>query len=391
MNIIFFAHPPFLSSQSMPRYANWLYNGMLSRGHSVKVWTAYPRFYSLPVPLSLKKWMGYIDQYIIFPIEVRLRLVELRLNNNQKDILFVFTDNALGPWVPLTKKFHHIIHCHDFLAQFSAAGMILENPTSFSGKIYQRYIKMGLRNGKNFICISKKTRSDLYRILDFKPSISDIVYNGLVGHFSPTDSLFARKKISSILNLDLSNGFILHVGGNQWYKNRIGVVELYDAWRHLSCFKLPLLMVGPNPSKSLLNAKENSKFQSDIYFLTNRSDNFVLLSYQSAALLLFPSLAEGFGWPIVEAMACGIPVITTNEAPMTEVAGDAAFYINRRPFEDDKLSDWTLQGAHVIDRLLSLNQSQRKFLIASGLENAKRFECESSLDKIENIYRSVTN
>src|SRR5690554_2079868 len=96
MNIVFFAHPNFLGQQSMPRFARMLAEGMKERGHNVEIWMPKPVLHSLPTPAILKKWMGYIDQYIIFPSQIKKRL-----DAYPPDTLFVFTDHALGPWIPL--------------------------------------------------------------------------------------------------------------------------------------------------------------------------------------------------------------------------------------------------------------------------------------------------
>src|SRR5690606_565450 len=115
MNIVFFAHPHFLGQQSMPRFARMLSEGMKEQGHKVEIWMPKPVFYNLPFLTILKKWMGYIDQFIIFPSQVKKRL-----HVCPDDTLFVFTDHALGPWIPMVAHRHHVIHCHDFLAQRSA-------------------------------------------------------------------------------------------------------------------------------------------------------------------------------------------------------------------------------------------------------------------------------
>ena len=68
-------------------------------------------------------------------------------------------------------------------------------------------------------------------------------------------------------------------------------------------------------------------------------DDILVSAYQGACFLIFPSLMEGFGWPVVEAMASGCPVITTGEPPMNEVGGDAAIYISRCPSPSER-SSW---------------------------------------------------
>ena len=208
MKIVIFTHPAFHVSQSMPRYAKMLGNGMESRGHEVEFWTAEKFFCRVISPFTIKKWLGYIDQYLIFPLQVKIRL-----RKYTPETLFVFADQALGPWVPLVSKRAHIIHCHDFLAQRSAFGEMPENPVSLTGKTYQALIRNGFRKGKNFISVSKKTREDLHEFLKFPPYFSKVVYNGLNFPFKPLNPCEARNLLSEKTGLELISGYILHVGG----------------------------------------------------------------------------------------------------------------------------------------------------------------------------------
>lgn len=382
MNIILFTHPDFLGSQSMPRYATMLKEAMIERGENVEVWTAKGRFVKLPFPVSLKKWLGYLDQYLIFPIEVKWRLI-----HKDKDTLFVFTDHALGPWVPLVAKRKHIIHCHDFLAQRSALGEIIDNPTSWSGRLYQAYIRRGYRQGQHFISVSEKTREDLSRFLLEKPRLSEVVYNAINPRYVPVEKLVARKSLSAYTKLDLVEGYLLHVGGNQWYKNRIGVIALYDAWRKITINPSPLLLVGQSPSVELKKEYEKSSFKEDIHFLANVSDQDVHLAYSGATLFLFPSLAEGFGWPIAEAMASGCLVATTDEAPMTEVAGGAALLLSRMPSE--KKDFWAMTEAKKMEEVIISSKTKHDNSIIKGLANVKRFDLDALLDRIHAIYKLI--
>ena len=384
MKIIFFTHPDFLGSQSMPRFAIMLSNGMKKRGHSVSIWHPTPVFFKLPGPPVLKKWLGYIDQFIIFPIRVKKWL---KLCDNET--LFVFTDHALGPWVPLVRQRAHAVHCHDFLAQRSAQNQIDENPTSLTGRVYQNFIWKGYSKGENFISVSNKTREDLHQFLTTKPKFSEVVYNGLNQSFKPFSVVDARSEFGKAVGLNLTEGYILHIGGNQWYKNRVGVIEIYDAWRKISKKDIPLLLIGKTGTAALNKKREQSPYRDDIIFLTNIADEQLQLAYSGATVLLFPSLAEGFGWPIAEAMASGCPVITTNEAPMTEVAGDAAFLIKRRPQAADDAIIWADEAAHIVDKVVNLSTTEREEVSQTGIVNASRFETESTLDKIEKIYEEI--
>jgi glycosyltransferase involved in cell wall biosynthesis len=384
MHIVLFTHPDFLGSQSMPRYANMLLNGMQERGHEVVVWTPKPRFYKLPLMKSLKKWLGYIDQYFVFPIEVKLKLCQC-----SNDTLFVFADQALGPWVPLVKNRNHIVHCHDFLALKSALGTIPENPTSFTGKLYQNYIRNGFSKGKYFISISKKTQQDLHELHRGEIVSSVVCYNGLNRPFQSLSPVASRGLLETKLNIQLSNGYIMHIGGNQYYKNRIGVIEIYETWRSTYNSKIPLVLIGSEPSDELAILRQKSLFKEDIHFITELSDDYINSAYSGANCLLFPSLDEGFGWPIIEAMASGCPVITTNKAPMNEVGGLAAYYIDKKPTHPAQWQQWKEDGAKILEKVLTLKTSQRAEAIEKSFSQSQKFTTEYSLNAIEVIYKET--
>ncbi len=370
----------------MPRFANMLAEGMKKRGHQVEIWSPEPVFHNLPFPKSLKKWLGYIDQYLVFPAKTRARLKALN-----QDTLFVLTDHALGPWLPLVAKLPHVVHCHDFLAQQSALDLIPENPTSATGKKYQAYIRRGYSKGKNFISVSKKTQTDLHQFVNPATINSAVVYNGLNQSFEAKDATVARSEISVKIGLDLNPGYLLHIGGNQWYKNRTGVIELYDEWRSKSNSTLPLLLIGELPDAKLDARIQQSQFKSSIHCLTNIEDTIISSAYSGATVFLFPSLAEGFGWPIAEAMACGCPVITTNAAPMTEVAGDVGFLIPKQPKELKEIKSWAKDAAQTVEKIVNFSPTERFQASNAGIENAKRFNTDLALDQIENIYQNIMN
>lgn len=387
MNVVVFTHPQFLDSTSMPRFARMIIEGMNARGHVVETWTAKPYFFNIPLPRSIKKWLGYIDQYIIFPLSVHFRLPKYKKDKT----LFVFADQALGPWVPLVKKYPHVIHVHDFMAYHSSLGEHPENPTSRTGKLYQKFIKNGFSKGKCFISVSKNTKAELDKILNWDGEHSFVVYNGLNPIFRRIEKSKAVSLLQDKLPLPVLNeGFLLHVGGNQWYKNRNGVLEIYAAYARQapaeSC--LPLVMIGANPTASLTALANNLPEWAKVYFISGVSDEQVCAAYSLASLFLFPSLEEGFGWPIAEAMACGCPVVTTNKAPMTEVGGTAAIYIERRTPEN--AVEWAEQSATRILELLA-DESSMQTHQTNGIERVREFDAQSTLDAYEKIYMSTLN
>lgn len=385
MNLVFFAHPLYLENKSMNRFARLISEGMRQRHHQIQLLSAKARFSRLVKPSSpLYKWLTYIDLFILFPMETRQLLKRF-----PQDVLYVFTDQALGPWVPLVAHKPNVIHCHDFLALQSALGQIEEQPTGWTGRLYQRFIRKGFSKGKNFISVSEKTRRDLHTLLLNPPVLSEVVYNGLHQQFSPLEASAARMAFGRIARMDLSNGYLLHVGGNTWYKNRVGVIEIYEAWRRMSSLRLPLLLVGTALTGPAVKKVDSSPYRGDIHVLTDISDDQIGSAYAGATLFLFPSLGEGFGWPIAEAMASGTLVLTTNEAPMSEVAGDAAYLIPKRPKAATDAGLWARDAAQVVERLVNFDSAAREAAIRKGLANASRFDTNQALDKIEAIYAQV--
>ncbi len=384
MQIVIFSHPVFMGSRSMNRYAAMLEKGLRELGHETEVWTAIPILNRLPLPSFFKKWLGYADQFLIFPLIVRIKKF-----GKSKDTLYVISDNGLGPWVRLVAKNHHVLHCHDFLAQDAAMGKFPEYRTSFTGKLYQKFIRSGYTKARNFISVSEKTRSRLNEAMNGKLILSELVYNGIDSGFSPFDSLQARKKVSELTGIDLSKGYLLHIGATVWYKNKKGLIRLYNEWRKICLNPLPLIMAGNLPDSETLMEIENSTYAQDIIFPDLLNDENIRICYSGASLMIFPSLYEGFGWPIAEAMACGCPVLTTGEAPMNEVGGDAAYYIPRMPYPESESLEWAKKSAEKTEEILNFDTDIRSAGKISGLEQVKKFDLKTSILKTESVYKRI--
>jgi glycosyltransferase involved in cell wall biosynthesis len=382
MKIILFTHPNFLGSNSMPRFARMIEDFLAKESIECVTWTAKPFFYKLSPKSRFSKWLGYIDQYIVFPLNIRLRLIK-----ESKDTLFVFCDQALGPWVPLVAKRPHVIHCHDFMALRSALGLHSENPTSFTGRLYQKYIQRGFKQGKNFISISNRTRDDLHKYSKIKAQKSEVVYNGLNYPYKPQAREKALNSIISAGVLSDDSGCLLHVGAGQWYKNTIGIIKMYSEYCNKVIVAKPLILVSPSPKGSLLQEVNKIPANGYVKFVQGLDISVLEALYSYADVFLFPSLAEGFGWPIIEAQACGCPVITTDDTPMNEIGGPVAIYLKQH--SESNQQEWLEEGANHLVELIELSFADKQHNSSKAITWAQNFDAKKTLASYLKIYISV--
>lgn len=383
MKIILLGHPAFFGSHSMDRFAAMIIDGMRARGHQAELWTPAAVMCRLPARGGLRKWLGYIDQYILFPM-----LALWRLRKVDKDTLLVLADHALGIWMPLLRHRPHVVHCHDFIALRTLAGEFPEHGLSASGHTYQSLIRWGLLQGKAFVAVSNKTMRDLRRLHPCAPEAAWVVYNGMNYPFrrmGTTEALACLQRAGAPAD---PQGMLVHIGGNQWYKNREGVLALYLAYCRQCREPRALWMIGGDPTAEMREQGERAiALGGSVRFLTGLPTEAVQAAYSLAAVMLFPSLEEGFGWPIIEAMACGAPVLTTNRAPMTEIGGDQVQLLE--PLASGDMDAWAQRGADVLAGMLAWPQARRAEVAARSIAWAGNFSAEKAIDQYESIYLTV--
>lgn len=355
--------------ESMQRFANMLQIGLIELGHKVRLIRPEPVFGKIQLSASgLGKWLGYIDKFLLFPRQLRQAV-------SWADVVHI-CDHSNAVYTKYLQNVPHLVTCNDLLAIRSALGEIKENPTKWTGQQLQQMIVSGLKRSSRIACISKQTRSDLLRLAEVDPSRVSVIYMGLNYPYAVMEKAKLDKRLDS---LGLSNHlpFILHVGGNQWYKNRLGVLTIFNHLRHqLDLLDLHLVMAGKPFTAQMDRFIQDNKLASQVKELVAVENEDLRALYSSATALLFPSLQEGFGWPIAEAQACGCPVFTSNRAPMTEVGAEAAIYIN---------PDYAEEAA----REIAINLSDVSKLKQAGLINVKRFTSQTMLESYLQLYQEI--
>jgi glycosyltransferase involved in cell wall biosynthesis len=297
------------------------------------------------------------------------------------------SDQALGPWLPWLAGRPHVVHCHDLLALEASLGKQYFHQISTTGRIYQNWIYSGFRRGRYFISVSAATKNILDQYLTQKPKVSVVLHNPLPSSFHLLPENEAKLKVGSVLPELNNKSFLLHIGRN-WYKNRLGVLSIWEQL-HKMHFPQNLVLVG-RPDEEMQNwLNKRSNLKAWLHVLDAPSDQLVVSLYNRASLLLFPSHVEGFGWPIVEALACGCPVVTTNRPPMSEIGGEVVTKIPPAPFPPDFTEEWAYQSACIVRKVLSRTETEKKYYLQQGIAHSYRFNMEIWLDKLEEIYDGV--
>jgi len=383
MNILLFRHYPPAEGASMRLFANNIAEGLRARGHTVKEITAPVLLGRIDRSKSTKaKWLGYIDQFIFFPSWLWILNITL-----PPSILCVFVDQALGPWIHLLKSRPHVVHCHDLLAMEAAMNLQAFHKLNRTGVLYQRWIRHGFRQARFFLSVSYATRCALEKQLQRKPIASIVLHNPLSNKFTPLAQCECMSSIEQALPRLGQQPYLFHIGQN-WYKNRLGLLAI---WEQLNIHEdnIHLVMVGPanQAIKDWIHAHQ--QLRGLVHILDHASDKLVISLYSQAEALVFPSHAEGFGWPILEALACGCPVITTDAAPMNEVGGQSVVYIPPFPQKVESQSLWAQLAAKQVLAVLQRSTAQKEVARRQGFKQTHLFEYERWLDKLEKYYENA--
>ena len=278
--------------------------------------------------------------------------------------------------IPLIVTLHDIIYLES-ISVFKKAGTWYQK----FGNLYRRLVVPAIiKKSKKIITVSnfeRKRIADFFKMNDSNNLVA--VYNGVSEHFKkiddPTILAQAKKKYN------LPDEFFFHLGNTDPKKNTKGVLKAYSDFLKTSNSKIPLVMLDFDKTELTKILKEigNSDLINHIQLTGYVLNADLPAIYSQCKIFLYPSLRESFGIPILEAMACGTPVITSNTSSMPEIAGEAAYLIN--PYKTEEITEAI--NKLLFDSVLTAN------LIKKGYIQSQKFSWNAMAKNVLKIYEEV--
>jgi len=303
-----------------------------------------------------------------------VRLMNLLWNRRQWPPMDYLVGGSLDlvhsphPLIVPGKKARHIVTIHDLF--------FLKQPEMTEAEIRRDYVPLvrdHVRRADGVICVSEYTASEARLLLEVAPERIRVIPNGVDPAYrmpisgEEVDAVLARRR--------LPRGGILYVGTEEKRKNLVNLAMAYMGLSRRRQRLPPLVLVGPGSGWAQGGSIVGPQILSTGYLETRE----IRALMAASSLLVLPSLEEGFGLPVAEAMASGLPVVCSRGSALEEIAGRAATLVD--PLNTKSIADG-------IERVLddpALAEEQRR----KGIEESRKFDWEVTAERTLEFYREV--
>jgi glycosyltransferase involved in cell wall biosynthesis len=370
MKVLLVGNYPFDGSTSMHIWSQALLRELRQLHIDVELTSPRPRFGKItPSVHGVGKWLGYIDRFVIFPRALRTAAA-------QADIVHL-CDHGAAMYAPMIKGKPVVVTCHDMIAVRGARGELPELRSSAFGQILQRWICHGLKHATRLACVSRATFDDVRRILKEDENLC-VILNGLNYPFQPLARDEVERRLAGLASIQAP--FVLHLGSNAAYKNREGVLRTFA--KAAAETDLQLVIAGEALDQRLSRLARVLQIENRIVQVVKPDVTLIEALYNRAVCLLFPSRYEGFGWPPIEAQACGCPVVASDIPSLAEVLGQSAIL---QPVEDEA-------GMADAIRRLTSDREFREQLRQTGFGNVgARFQTARMIGEYVSLYGELAS
>jgi len=232
------------------------------------------------------------------------------------------------------------------------------------------------------ITVSENTKDDIVKLLKVNPEKIEVIYSAISEQFRKVN--YDNIRLAEVRQkYKLPNTYILFLGTLEPRKNVEGVIRAYNELREKNNIlsKVKLIIAGGRgwKAKDIFRLWEKSKYRNDIQFLGYVKAEDRVYLYNLASLFVYPSFYEGFGFPPLEAMACGVPVVTSFASSLPEVTAKAALMVD--PYNEAEIT-------RAIEQIL-FNKELQDDLIKKGLEQARQFSWGKTAKEYLEVFKSI--
>ena len=285
-------------------------------------------------------------------------------------------------WIPhldllTTSKIPRVITVHDI--------SFLQYPEFFSKKYHlwswlQNQVAQ-IRSAQHIIAVSEYTKHDLITELQIPPEKITVIHSGINPSFSqlsPSDPLL----VAYAKRHALHKPFFLYLGTIESRKNIPLLIRAFDEYKQDSRWAAYELVIAGRPghgASEIERLARASSHHASIRFISDVKDDERVILYNLARCFVFPSFFEGFGFPPLEAQACGTPVIASNRTSLPEMLGNSALLID----------PWNVSALAQLLCTIETDAKVRETIVRRGKENADRFTWQRAAEKTMQVFKSV--
>jgi glycosyltransferase involved in cell wall biosynthesis len=300
------------------------------------------------------------------------KIVELSSIWEQSDLIY-------SPYYPVPRKREAkaILTIHDLIP--------LVHPEWFNNSSTIRFFEKNLRESakcvEKIIADSHCTKRDIVKFYDIEEEKIEVIHLAPSSIFKNTQNCNFPFKNDVPKIVSENRPYFLSVATLEPRKNLVRTIKAFELFRDSEKNLEPaLLLVGKSGWKNeeLLKTFNNSRYKDSIFFTGYLSDKALIAVYQQALAFIYPSLYEGFGLPVLEAMSSGVPVITSNNSSLAEIATDVALCCD--PYSVEEIA--------VSMQRITESQTLRQNLSAWGIQRASKFSWEKTAEETANVFLS---
>ena len=321
------------------------------------------------LPQQFDRIAKYYERYWCYPLRVR---------KLEADIFHIIdhSDGYLSGWLQQARR-PNVVTCHDLIN--------LVKPETFKGRARFPLISMtawrwgveGMHRANHIISVSSYTKQDVIDHLGIAPQSIAVVYNAVDSDFRCLSS----DEVQAVRHqYGLASGCfcLLNVGSNNARKNISAVLAVVEKLRDAE-IPVRFWKAGADFNEAQKQFIQSQGLTPYVTYLGQPDEATLVRLYNAADCLIAPSLYEGFGLTLLEAMACGTAVVTANVSAIPEVVGDAAVLVD--PMDVEAI-------ARAVRRLHA-HPDERQALVRRGLDRARRFTWKNTAEQVARIYEEV--